>query len=321
MCDQKEHNRPTPNIKRTEEEEAAFNREEENKMGRPTTDDDSDDDDEEESPSLSLAARSPRAKKKEEKTKKKGIVVNFESGIVSLPSPNWYSSTHATVGVVKGAYVGRVKDEEDANDAEEDEGVRVLAYCAKNNIALVDAETSAMLGQISTGHQKRLASATFVESWFDFDRDGDNEKEKEEEEKDLFLLLTTSSDDAIRVHDVRAKKCVGKISTLCSSSSTKVNKSTEESSTSSRYSAKKQQQSRCGHRKGVEVCVVEREKRERGSFITGDRDGVMCMWRLAEHTRDGTSNNNNNIAINIEPEFTHAFAESMSGITALASMD
>ena len=104
-------------------------------MGRPTTDDDSDDD-EEESPSLSLVARSPRAKKKEEKTKKKGIVVNFESGIVSLPSPNWYSSTHATVGVVKGAYVGRVKDEEDANDAEEDEGVRVLAYCAKNNIAL-----------------------------------------------------------------------------------------------------------------------------------------------------------------------------------------
>ena len=306
-----------------EEEEALFDREKK-KMGRTTTEDSSDanddDEEEEESPSFSLASRAT----KEEKTEKKGVVVNFESGIVSLPSPNWYSSTHATVGVVKGAYVGRVKDEEVANDAEEDEGVRVLAYCAKNNIALLDAETSAMLGQISTGHQKRLASATFVESWFDFDRDGDDEKEKEDEEKDVFLLVTTSSDDAIRVHDVRAKKCVGKISTLCSSSSTKVNKSTEESSASSRYSAKKQQQNRCGHRKGVEVCVVEREKRERGSFITGDRDGVMCMWRLAEHTRDGTSNNNNNnnnIAINIEPEFTHAFAESMSGITALASMD
>ena len=70
-----------------------------------------------------------------------------------------------------------------------------------------------------------------MESWFDFDRDGDDEKEKEDE-KDVFLLVTTSSDDAIRVHDVRAKKCVGKISTLCSSSSTKVNKSTEESSAS-----------------------------------------------------------------------------------------
>ena len=126
-------------------------------MGRLTTEDSSDandDDDEEESPSFSLASQNAT---KEEKTEKKGVVVNFESGIVSLPSPNWYSSTHATVGVVKGAYVGRVKDEEVANDAEEDEGVRVLAYCAKNNIALLDAETSAMLGQISTGHQKRLA--------------------------------------------------------------------------------------------------------------------------------------------------------------------
>ena len=73
--------------------------------------------------------------------------------------------------------------------------------------------------------------------------------------------------------------------------------------------------------------MVEREKRERGSFITGDGSGVMCMWRLGEHTRDGNgtsnnnSSNNNNIAINIEPEFTFAFAEFMSGITALASMD
>ena len=27
--------------------------------------------------------------------------INFESGIASMPSPNWYSSTHLTVGLVR----------------------------------------------------------------------------------------------------------------------------------------------------------------------------------------------------------------------------
>ena len=255
--------------------------------------------------------------------------VNFESGIISVPSPNWYSSSHLTVGFVPGAYApkGRGREPEREGNERKNETRAIIAYCAKNNIALLDAETSSVLGQISTGHAKRLLSVSFVESWFDdFKDDEDIAKEETEREvgkrgnqKGAFLLVTTSSDDAIRVHDVRAKKCVGKISTLCGTSTSSAHTS---SSSSSRYGAKKQP-SRGGHGKGVEVRVVEREKRERGSFITGDGSGVMCMWRLAEHTRDGNSNSNNSnsIAINIEPEFTYAFAESMSGITTLASMD
>ena len=288
--------------------------------------------------------------------------INFESGIASMPSPNWYSSTHLTVGLVRdfGASLPRNyhhhhhrEEEEVSSSTSKTRGggkgvLNVIAYCAKNDVVLLDGETSAVLGQISTGHQKRALSVSFVKSWFDFDEEeerGEKKKKNEDDDDDdVFLLVTTSSDDAIRVHDVRAKKCVGKISTLCGTSSSTKNNNAESptittttttttttsatttSSSSSRYGAKKQP-SRCGHGKGAEVRVVEREKRERGSFITGDGSGVMCMWRLGEHTRDGNgtsnnnSSNNNNIAMNIEPEFTFAFAEFMSGITALASMD
>ena len=115
-----------------------------------------------------------------------------------------------------------------------------------------------------------------MESWFDFDRDGDDEKEKEDEEKDVFLLVTTSSDDAIRVHDVRAKKCGGRYRRFVLLRQPKLIRVPRRVH-ASRYSAKKQQQNRCGHGKGVEVCVVEREKQNEGVLLPAIGDGVMYV--------------------------------------------
>ena len=155
--------------------------------------------------------------------------------------------------------------------------MNVIAYCAKNNVVLLDGETSAVLGQISTGHQKRALSVSFVKSWFDFDEEeerGEKKKKKNEDDDDddVFLLVTTSSDDAIRVHDVRAKKCVGKISTLWTPSSTKNNNAesptittttsaTTTSSSSSRATA--QRNSRAGVATGKgRKCAWLRERSE-----------------------------------------------------------
>ena len=108
--------------------------------------------------------------------------INFESGIASMPSPNWYSSTHLTVGLVRdfGAllphnYHHREEEEVSSSTSKTRGGgkgvLNVIAYCAKNNVVLLDGETSAVLGQISTGHQKRALSVSFVKSWFDFDEE------------------------------------------------------------------------------------------------------------------------------------------------------
>ena len=95
--------------------------------------------------------------------------INFESGIASLPSPNWYSSTHLTRGLVRDFGVllpYNYHHREEVSSSKAKGGgkgmMHIIAYCAKNNVVLLDGETSAVLGQISTGHQKRALSVSFV---------------------------------------------------------------------------------------------------------------------------------------------------------------
>jgi len=78
--------------------------------------------------------------------------INFESGIASMPSPNWYSSTHLTVGLVRdfGAllphnYHHHHREEVSSSSKTRGGGkgvMNVIAYCAKNNVVLLDGETN-----------------------------------------------------------------------------------------------------------------------------------------------------------------------------------
>ena len=227
-----------------------FDREKKKKMGRLTTEDSS---------TRKTTTRRRRRRErttndatKEEKTEKKGVVVSATAGVFS-ELVALFAEQHARDQRRRERRVRRasaLRDEEvRKRHAEEDEGVSPLRT-ARRTTSHCSMRKRAHVGTARAGHQCAGEDGA-RRSWRArrFDRDGDDEKEKEDEEKDVFLLVTTSSDDAIRVcaRAADATRARGAEYGACGRASSRLIRGHARVAAFSRYSAKKQPAVGHGH--------------------------------------------------------------------------